>query len=256
MSLSCGTLKDLITMAASLSKESTHPLSRAIVELAKKEGYSLHTVRKIKITPGEGLSGDYKKDNLKIGSKQYTAADSGVKPNNMSVYLNRNDELIGIFELEDILKPDAQDIVAKLKQDGYHCALLTGDNHVVTAPLAEKLGITNVYTELTPDKKMEVILSYQQDGHSVAMVGDGINDAPALANADVGFAMARGTDIAMEAGDIVLSGNNLQVLYRAVKLSLSTFKKIRQNLFWAFIYNLIAIPVSYTHLTLPTILLV
>ena len=247
------TKKDLITMAASLSKESTHPLSRAIVELAEKEGYSLHTVRNIKITPGEGLSGDYKQDSLKIGSRQYTAADSGVKPNNMSVYMNRNDELIGIFELEDILKPDAQDIIAKLKQDGYHCVLLTGDSHNVAAPLAEKLGITNVYTELTPDKKMEVILSYQQDGHTVAMVGDGINDAPALANADVGFAMAGGTDIAVEAGDIVLSGKNLQVLYRAVKLSLSTFKKIRQNLFWAFIYNLVAIPLAICGILHPVI---
>jgi len=247
------TKKELITMAASLSKESTHPLSRAIVELAEKEGCSLHPVKNIKIHPGEGLSGYYKKDGLKIGSRQYTAADSGLKPNNMSVYINRNDELIGIFEFEDILKPDAQDIIAKLKQDGYHCALLTGDNHVVTAPLAEKLGITNVYTELNPDKKMEVIMSYQQDGHTVAMVGDGINDAPALANADVGFAMARGTDIAMEAGDIVLSGNNLQVLYRAVKLSLSTFKKIRQNLFWAFIYNLVAIPLAICGILHPVI---
>jgi len=247
------TEKDLITMAASLSKESTHPLSRAIVELAEKESYSLHTIRNIKIAPGEGLSGYYKQDSLKIGSRQYTAADSGVNPNNMSVYINRNDELIGIFEFEDILKPDAKDIIAKLKQDGYHCVLLTGDNHAVAAPLAEKLGITNVYTELTPDKKMEVIMSYQQDGHIVAMVGDGINDAPALANADVGFAMAGGTDIAVEAGDIVLSGKNLQVLYRAIKLSLSTFQKIRQNLFLAFIYNLVAIPLAICGILHPVI---
>ena len=247
------TEKDLITMAASLSKESTHPLSRAIVELAEKEGYSLHTVTNIEVTPGEGLSGDYAQDNLKIGSRQYTAADSGVKLNTTSVYMNRNDELIGIFELEDILKPDAQDVVAKLKQAGYHCVLLTGDNHAVAAPLAEKLGIKDMYTELTPDKKMEVIISYQQDGHTVAMVGDGINDAPALAKADVGFAMAGGTDIAMEVGDIVLSGKNLQALYRAVKLSLATFKKIRQNLFWAFIYNLVAIPLAICGLLHPVI---
>jgi Cu+-exporting ATPase len=110
-----------------------------------------------------------------------------------------------------------------------------------------------MYTELTPDKKMEVIISYQQDGHTVAMVGDGINDAPALAKADVGFAMAGGTDIAMEVGDIVLSGKNLQALYRAVKLSLATFKKIRQNLFWAFIYNLVAIPLAICGLLHPVI---
>ena len=247
------TEKDLITMAASLSKESTHPLSRAIVELAEQEGHSLQAVTNIEVTPGEGLSGDYAQDNLKIGSRQYTAADSGVKLNTTSVYMNRNDELIGIFELEDILKPDAQDVVAKLKQAGYHCVLLTGDNHAVAAPLAEKLGIKDMYTELTPDKKMEVIISYQQDGHTVAMVGDGINDAPALAKADVGFAMAGGTDIAMEVGDIVLSGKNLQALYRAVKLSLATFKKIRQNLFWAFIYNLVAIPLAICGLLHPVI---
>jgi len=247
------TEKDLITMAASLSKESTHPLSRAIVELAEQEGHSLQVVTNIEVTPGEGLSGDYAQDNLKIGSRQYTAADSGVKLNTTSVYMNRNDELIGIFELEDILKPDAQDVVAKLKQAGYHCVLLTGDNHAVAAPLAEKLGIKDMYTELTPDKKMEVIISYQQDGHTVAMVGDGINDAPALAKADVGFAMAGGTDIAMEVGDIVLSGKNLQALYRAVKLSLATFKKIRQNLFWAFIYNLVAIPLAICGLLHPVI---
>ena len=171
----------------------------------------------------------------------------------MSVYINRNDELIGIFEFEDILKPDAKDIIAKLKQKGYQCVLLTGDNHAVAAPLAEKLGITNVYTELTPDKKMEVIMSYQQDGHIVAMVGDGINDAPALANADVGFAMAGGTDIAVEAGDIVLSGKNLKVLYNAIKLSLSTFQKIRQNLFLAFIYNLVAVPLAICGILHPVI---
>ena len=238
------TEKDLITMAASLSKESTHPLSRAIVELAEKEGYSLHAVTNIEVTPGEGLSGDYEQDSMKIGSGQYTAADSGAILNTTSVYMNRNDELIGIFEFEDILKPDAQDVVAKLKQAGYRCVLLTGDNYAVAAPLAEKLGITDVYSELNPDKKMEVIMSYQQDGDKVAMVGDGINDAPALAKADVGFAMAGGTDIAVEVGDIVLSGKNLQALYRAVKLSLATFKKIRQNLFWAFIYNLVAIPLA------------
>jgi Cu+-exporting ATPase len=238
------TEKDLITMAASLSKESTHPLSRAIVELAEKEGYSLHAVTNIEVTPGEGLSGDYEQDSMKIGSGQYTAADSGAILNTTSVYMNRNDELIGIFEFEDILKPDAQDVVAKLKQAGYRCVLLTGDNYAVAAPLAEKLGITDVYSELNPDKKMEVIMSYQQDGDKVAMVGDGINDAPALAKADVGFAMAGGTDIAVEVGDIILSGKNLQALYRAVKLSLATFKKIRQNLFWAFIYNLVAIPLA------------
>ena len=238
------TEKDLITMAASLSKESTHPLSRAIVELAEKEGYSLHTVTNIEVTPGEGLSGDYAQDSLKIGSRKYTEADSVLKPNTTSVYMNRNNELIGIFELEDILKPDAQDVVAKLKQDGYHCVLLTGDNHAVAAPLAEKLGITDVYSDLNPDEKMEVIMSYQKDGDKVAMVGDGINDAPALAKADVGFAMTGGTDIAVEVGDIVLSGKNLQALYHAVKLSLATFKKIRQNLFWAFSYNLVAIPLA------------
>ena len=110
-----------------------------------------------------------------------------------------------------------------------------------------------MYTELTPDKKMEVIMSYQQDGHIVAMVGDGINDAPALANADVGFAMAGGTDIAVEAGDIVLSGKNLQVLYNAIKLSLSTFQKIRQNLFLAFIYNLVAVPLASCGILHPVI---
>ena len=247
------TEKDLITMAASLSKESTHPLSRAIVELAEKEGHSLQTITNIKVTPGEGLSGNYEQDNLKIGNRQYTAAESGVALNTTSVYMNRNDELIGIFEFEDILKPDAQDVVAKLKQAGYRCGLLTGDNHAVAASLAEKLGITDVYTELTPDKKMEVIMACQKDGDKVAMVGDGINDAPALAKADVGFAMAGGTDIAMEVGDIILSGKNLQTLYRAVKLSLETFKKIRQNLFCAFIYNLVAIPLAICGILHPVI---
>jgi len=245
--------KDLLTMAASLSKESTHPLSRAIVELAEKEGHSLQAVRNVEVAPGEGLSGHYKYDSLKIGSRKYTAADSGLKLSTTAVYMTRNDELIGIFELEDILKPDAQDVVAKLKQAGYHCVILTGDNHAVSASLAEQLGIMDVHTELTPNRKMEIIMSYQKDGAKVAMVGDGINDAPALAKADVGIAMAGGTDIAMEAGDIILSSKNLQALYRAVKLSTATFKKIQQNLFWAFIYNLVAIPLAIIGILHPVI---
>ena len=167
--------------------------------------------------------------------------------------MTRNDELIGIFELEDILKPDAQDVVAKLKQAGYHCVILTGDNHAVATSLAEQLGIMDVHTELTPNRKMEIIMYYQKDGAKVAMVGDGINDAQALAKADVGIAMAGGTDIAMEAGDIILSSKNLQALYRAVKLSMATFKKIQQNLFWAFIYNLVAIPLAIIGILHPVI---
>jgi Cu+-exporting ATPase len=111
----------------------------------------------------------------------------------------------------------------------------------------------DVHTELTPNRKMEIIMHYQKDGAKVAMVGDGINDAPALAKADVGIAMAGGTDIAMEAGDIILSSKNLQALYRAVKLSTATFKKIQQNLFWAFIYNLVAIPLAIIGILHPVI---
>ena len=244
---------DLIRMAASLERESTHPLAQAIVKLAEEKELGLDPVSEVEVVSGKGISGNYGSSILKVGSASFTNSNPEIDLSGTPVFLTLNNELIGVFEIEDTIRPDSADTIARLRRSGYRCVLVTGDRKEIADALAADLKIDQVHSEVLPDEKATIVKSYQQTGKTVAMVGDGINDAPAIAQADVGIAMGSGTDIAMETGEIVLAKGDLNAVLRAIRLANVTFKKIKQNLFWAFIYNVIAIPLAFAGVLHPVI---
>ena len=244
---------DLIRMAASLEKESTHPLANAIVKLAEENELGLDSVSEIKVMPGKGISGKYGSATLKVGSASFIDYTTELAMAGTPVFLSLNDECIAIFEIEDAVRSDSADTISSLKSAGYKCVLVTGDKKEIADTLSTQLNIDYVHAEVLPDEKANIVLSYQDQGFVVAMVGDGINDAPAIAQADVGIAMGSGTDIAIETGEIVLAKSDLSAVLRATELANATFNTIKQNLFWAFIYNIVAIPLAFAGLLHPVI---
>ena len=244
---------DLIRMAASLERESTHPLAQAIVKLAEEKELGLDPVSEVEVVSGKGISGNYGSSILKVGSASFTNSNPEIDLSGTPVFLTLNNELIGVFEIEDTIRPDSADTIARLRRSGYRCVLVTGDRKEIADAFAADLKIDQVHSEVLPDEKATIVESYQQTGKTVAMVGDGINDAPAIAQADVGIALGSGTDIAMETGEIVLAKGDLNAVLRAIRLANVTFKKIKQNLFWAFIYNVIAIPLAFAGVLHPVI---
>ena len=244
---------DLIRMAASLEKESTHPLANAIVKLAEENELGLDSVSEIKVMPGKGISGKYGSATLKVGSASFIDYTTELAMAGTPVFLSLNDECIAIFEIEDAVRSDSADTISSLKSAGYKCVLVTGDKKEIADTLSTQLNIDYVHAEVLPDEKANIVNSYQSEGFVVAMVGDGINDAPAIAQADVGIAMGSGTDIAIETGEIVLAKSDLSAVLRATQLANATFNTIKQNLFWAFIYNIVAIPLAFAGLLHPVI---
>jgi len=244
---------DLIRMAASLERESTHPLAQAIMKLAEEKELELDPVSDVEVVSGKGISGNYGSSILKVGSASFTNSNPEIDLSGTPVFLTLNNELIGVFEIEDTIRPDSADTIARLRRSGYRCVLVTGDRKEIADALAADLNIDQVHSEVLPDEKATIVESYQKTGKTVAMVGDGINDAPAIAQADVGIALGSGTDIAMETGEIVLTKGDLNAVLRAIRLANVTFKKIKQNLFWAFIYNVIAIPLAFAGVLHPVI---
>jgi len=244
---------DLIRMAASLEKESTHPLANAIVKLAEENELELDSVSEIKVMPGKGISGKYGNATLKVGSASFIDYTTELAMAGTPVFLSLNDECIAIFEIEDAVRSDSAYTISSLKSAGYKCVLVTGDKKEIADTLSIQLNIDHVHAEVLPDEKTNIVNSYQSEGFVVAMVGDGINDAPAIAQADVGIAMGSGTDIAIETGEIILAKSDLNAVLRAAELANATFNTIKQNLFWAFIYNVIAIPLAFAGLLHPVI---
>ena len=244
---------DLIRMAASLERESTHPLAQAIMKLAEEKELDLDPVSDVEVVSGKGISGNYGSSILKVGSASFTNSNPEIDLSGTPVFLTLNNELIGVFEIEDTIRSDSADTIARLRRSGYRCVLVTGDRKEIADALAADLNIDQVHSEVLPDEKATIVESYQKTGKTVAMVGDGINDAPAIAQADVGIALGSGTDIAMETGEIVLTKGDLNAVLQAIRLANVTFKKIKQNLFWAFIYNVIAIPIAFAGVLHPVI---
>lgn len=256
---------DLLLISASLENNSEHPIAKSIVKFALSKKISkLKKVTSFKTITGLGLTG-------KIDSKTYYVGNQELmKENKISISKNKNiiielesngktvmiisenKKPIGILAVADTIKEDSKKSIIELHNMGYKTVMITGDNELTAKSIAKHVGIDKVISKVLPEDKASNVKRLQRYGF-VAFVGDGINDAPALKTANVGIAIGTGTDIAIEAGDIVLARGNLKGVVQAIKLSNKTFSKIKQNLFWAFFYNVIAIPLAIAGLLNPVI---
>ncbi|HFH8636576.1 TPA: heavy metal translocating P-type ATPase [Streptococcus agalactiae] len=248
--------EEFLGQVASVEKLSNHPLSQTIVNKAKEKELPLREVMAFKNILGYGLSATINGKTMLVGNANLMTkndvnldlakADIEIAQEEAQtvVYVSENGVLSGLITLTDQLKTDSQETVKQLQRLGFNLVLLTGDNKASADAIAQKLGITTVVSEVLPDQKANVILELKEKGGQIAMVGDGINDAPALASSDVGISMSSGTDIAIESADIVLMKPELTDLLKAMTISKQTIQIIKENLFWAFFYNVLAIPVA------------
>ncbi len=240
-----------LSLAASLEANSEHPLAQAIVTSAKEGGQRLWPVSDFSAEEGKGVEGKVAGHLVKVGRADYVSAPETwrqqakglAEAGKTVVYVQKDSAVIGLLALQDAPRPEAKAVLAELKKRGIKTVMLTGDNQQLAEKIGRQLGIVQVEAGLLPGEKADRLAKLKEAG-PVAFVGDGINDAPALSLADVGIAMGSGTDVAKEAGGIVLMTSNLTGVLRALDLSKQTFTRIKLNLFWALIYNLIGIPVA------------
>lgn len=248
--------EQLLRAVASLEAQSSHPISQALVDKAKEEGLSLSAVQDFENLAGFGLKGQVAGQELLVGNKalmekeevDLSSAQADfvqlTQAGQTPIIVASQGQLLGLLGVADQLKPDSQAAIQALQAKGIEVVMLTGDNEQTAQAIAQEAGINRVISQVLPDQKAQAIADLQAAGKKVAMVGDGINDAPALALADLGIAMGAGTDIAIESADIVLMKPDLLDVVKTLAVSQATIKTIKLNLFWAFIYNILAIPVA------------
>lgn len=248
-----GEQEQALTLAAGLESLSEHPLAGAIVKKAQDQKLTLPTVTDFKNLTGQGVTGIINGQTVFVGkpdlASQSIAKTLQVKMNQLQsdgktvAAIGQAGKVIGLIAIQDVLKPSAKAAIEKLKQQGYHTVMITGDNEQAAQAIAKQVGIDEVIASVMPGDKAQRVKNLQNQGVT-AFVGDGINDAPALATADVGIAMGSGTDVAIETGGIVLIKNSLKDIVKALSIAKKTFTRIKLNLFWALIYNLIGIPIA------------
>lgn len=248
--------KELLFYAASAEKMSEHPLADAVIEAALSRDIDILEGKDFQAFPGYGIKATIKDNEFIIGKKEFldqnnvnvdnfiTISDNLANAGKTPLYTALNGRFTGFIAVADVLRPDATKAVSKLNEMGYKVVMLTGDNEKTAAAVGRLLNIKNVISNVLPDKKAEVITRFQEEGEKVIMVGDGINDAVALAQSDVGIAMGNGTDVAIESADVILMRDNPLSVVVALELSRATMKNIKQNLFWAFFYNILGIPIA------------
>lgn len=248
--------QQVLAMAAAVELNSEHPLGTAIVESAKEKKLALETLTDFQAIPGQGIEGRLQSGQILLGNQKLMAehgidisqavetaqhlAQAGKTP----MYIAKEQQLIGVVAVADTIKSSSKAAIATLKKLGIRIVMLTGDNQQTAQAIAAQAGITEVISEVLPEEKAQAVQKLQKSGEKVAMVGDGINDAPSLAQADVGIAIGSGTDVAIESADIVLMRSDLKDVAAAIELSRATMRNIKENLFWAFAYNILGIPVA------------
>ncbi|MBI5815216.1 MAG: copper-translocating P-type ATPase [Nitrospinae bacterium] len=247
---------ELLSMAAAVEKRSEHPLGQAIVRFATERGIAIPEVSGFKTITGAGVEGKVDGAAALVGSAKIMATrevdisalakatESITSRGATPLYAARDGAILGVIGAEDTLKPESAPAIAKLRKMGLDVVMITGDHPATAFAIGSEAGIDSIMADMGPAGKADEVARFRAEGRIVAMVGDGINDAPALAAADVGFAMGHGTDIAMEAGGITLMSGNLGGVVTAIELGRATLRIIHQNLFWAFAYNVILIPVA------------
>jgi Cu+-exporting ATPase len=247
---------ELLALAAVAEKGSEHPLGRAIVDKAKERGLALSAIQDFEALSGKGIRAVVDGKTILIGSPRFIE-EQGIDSKNLSETVTKLQEkartavvvvvdglAAGVIGIADTVKEGSAEAIQQLKALGIQTAMLTGDNQRTAEAIAREVGIERIFAEVLPSEKASNVQNLQSNKQVVAMVGDGVNDAPALAQADVGIAIGTGTDIAMEASDVTLMSGDLRAVARAIRLSHATMWTIYQNLFWAFIYNIILIPVA------------
>ncbi len=248
--------EELLQMTASCERSSEHPLGTAIVTGAQERGLTMDTADEFQSTTGKGIEAVLKGRHFHIGNQKMLdaiqvpvgeyeeAAKAAAEKGQTPMFVVIDGRLEGIICVADTIKPTSKAAIAKMKELGIRVVMLTGDNKLTADYIGGQVGVDEVIAEVLPGDKSAVVERYQKEGYAVMMVGDGINDAPALVQADIGAAIGSGSDIALESSDIVLMKSDLEDVYKAIRLSRATIRNIRQNLFWAFFYNSLGIPVA------------
>ncbi len=247
---------ELLDVAYALEAKSEHPVSKAISEYAKSNSVELKEISSFETLSGKGIRGKLNGEEVAAGNAEFIKSESGEISQSQRDLISRlssqgktpllfakNKNLLGVIAVADTIKEDSREAILELKSMGLRTVMITGDNEITAAEIARQVGVDEVIASVKPDGKEEAIKSLQKNG-KVIMVGDGINDAPALTRADLGIAVGRGTDIAIDAADIVLMKDTVMDVAAAIKISRSTIKNIHENLFWAFLYNVIGIPLA------------
>ena len=257
--------RDMLYLAASVENASEHPIARAVSDRARADGIALAEIAAFEAAPGKGARARVGSDEVRVGKEEYlheagidvspvrAAVESFQNDGKTTILVARNGQAIGAIAVADTLKPGSPQAVQTLERMGRQVVMITGDNERTARAIAREAGITDVLANVLPGEKADAIKKLQAERGLVAMVGDGINDAAALAQADVGIAIGAGADVAIESSDITLVSGELTALVTAIRLSEATFKKIRQNLVWAFGYNVLAIPLAVLGLLHPLI---
>jgi Cu+-exporting ATPase len=245
--------QQIIAAASIAERKSEHPLAKAVMARATELAIPLVDPDQFSYTPGRGVRASYEGEEILVGSlalfvehgmTRGLPMDGNAAGGTSEVYVARAGQVLGSIRIADVLRPEAKNAVAAMRQMGLRTVLLSGDTRAATSSVGRDLGVDEAVGGLLPEQKAKWVTELRSKGRNVAMVGDGINDAPALAQSDVGISMPKGTDIAIEASDIALMRSDLRGVPAAISLSRQTMATMKQNLFWAFVYNVIGIPIA------------